>query len=521
MKEKISIRDFAAFCNENLKYIIAYGFVFFICYYKLIFSGHFYADCGVVMNFPKTTYNWLDIGRFGLVLVRKIFGTDWYNPYFEAAILVIGMMLACTIWMYFFKNLYENISMGCLMIFSLLFTIYPMFVEQFYFQFQSFEFSVGISLIGIALICVYNGIENKKKLSYVWAGMAMIVSFGIYQSFVNLYLCGGIVFFVFLTAIKKYASEEKIVKDNACKMLFFGGHFIIVFVIYQILIKSFFSSSTYLSSQVMWGKKDFSQIINELYEGIRTIFLGESNYYTNSLMICAIIVFAVIVYLFFQKQKILTKLLQAILLLGLLLSPFLLDIYMGTVAAIRAHVMVPFVSAFIIMLALIILSEKKNKYYLGIMYVCAGLIILMQFSDTTRLVYTYDTISKNDEKTAYQIEERIYALDGYEKEMPVVFIGHLDGKVNGSAFKSIGDAMTTTSSFTMHYTLEPYFYWSSHHINSFYQMLGIQFATPTEEEVNIAKEYVKDKPVWPASDCVMIYNSIVIVHLSDVEEIFQ
>ena len=55
--------------------------------------------------------------------------------------------------------------------------------------------------------------------------------------------------------------------------------------------------------------------------------------------------------------------------------------------------------------------------------------------------------------------------------------------------------MTTTSSFTMHYTLEPYFYWSSHHINSFYQMLGIQFATPTEEEVNMAKDYVSGSPI--------------------------
>ena len=59
-----------------------------ISYVPYAFATDYYVDSEVVINIPGTNYNWLEIGRYGLVFCRKILGTNWYNPYYTGILML-------------------------------------------------------------------------------------------------------------------------------------------------------------------------------------------------------------------------------------------------------------------------------------------------------------------------------------------------------------------------------------------------------------------------------------------------
>ena len=51
-----------------------------------IFNLSVTMDTDLFINTPRSVYNWLDIGRYGLIFTEKIFGIRWYNPYINSTL---------------------------------------------------------------------------------------------------------------------------------------------------------------------------------------------------------------------------------------------------------------------------------------------------------------------------------------------------------------------------------------------------------------------------------------------------
>lgn len=85
---------FAAFVRTH--YVLAAGMAVFLAlvYGRQAFSNYFYIDKEVFVNNPGTFYNWGETGRFGLILMNRILGMNWYNPYLGGVLFLAGLWLA-------------------------------------------------------------------------------------------------------------------------------------------------------------------------------------------------------------------------------------------------------------------------------------------------------------------------------------------------------------------------------------------------------------------------------------------
>ena len=71
---------FGSYIWWNRWLIIVYLLVLFLVYGAWFYGNNLHFDTEVFVNNPYTTYNWLDIGRYGLVLTEYIFGLRLFNP---------------------------------------------------------------------------------------------------------------------------------------------------------------------------------------------------------------------------------------------------------------------------------------------------------------------------------------------------------------------------------------------------------------------------------------------------------
>ena len=117
-------------------------------YSSYAFATDYYVDSEVVINLPETNYNWLEIGRYGLVFCRNLLGTTWYNPYYTGILMLLFLWLTGMTFSYVCSKLFPSLSASVITLGSLIFLTYPTFSEQYYFQFQSAEITFGLWLSG-------------------------------------------------------------------------------------------------------------------------------------------------------------------------------------------------------------------------------------------------------------------------------------------------------------------------------------------------------------------------------------
>ena len=80
-----------------------------VAYIPYAFNTDYYVDSEVIINIPGTTYNWLEIGRYGLVFVKKLLNTDWYNPYYTGVLMLLFLWFAGMVLSYLFEKLFPKL----------------------------------------------------------------------------------------------------------------------------------------------------------------------------------------------------------------------------------------------------------------------------------------------------------------------------------------------------------------------------------------------------------------------------
>ena len=508
--------EFAEYVKIHPLFALITAAVVAVCYAKQAFSLNFYIDAEVIINNPGTFYNWLDIGRFGLVFLKLLLGLSWYNPYFEAGLFLValwGMSLSAG---YLFSRLDRRINSTVAGIFSLLIVVYPNYADQFLFRYQALEIVLGIWLLLLGNMWFVLWLQEKNQPAFALSLIPLVISFGVYQSMVNIQLAFYLGMFLFWLYVK---GED----GRAVRRGIWGSavHFGLAFIIHEVLVQLFFSNSDYLSSQIRWGEIG-------LWGGIRTVFgygldilFGDGVFGTVSYAVGLALLAAVVVLLLWKKRS--RAVWYVCGAVGLASSPFFLCILMGSRTVVRVQLTLPFVCGMMWFFGchvIVQLVQEAGKlqlagYVLGLGVLLGAVLLYQQAFLLMRLFYTEDVVRRSDMITATRIIADIEDIQSVHEGKPVVFIGHRVGLRNGSSLENTGESYLLQSAFEYDYLFEPQYYFSTHRILGFFKTLGYSYNMPSREMTVQAYEYSEGMVCWPLPGAVQEFDDFILVKLSN------
>lgn len=502
-----------------------------LCYGKYMFNTYFYQDTGPVVLNQGTTYNWLSIGRFGLVLVRKLLGTVNANPYYTAVLFILFSVTNAIVWSFLVqKCVGGKFSNATLAIFYGLFITYPALSEQFYFQFQSCEIMLGYILVGVSLIFLFVHIDQKKGTSFISSILVAMLAFSIYQSFVNVYItaCLGCFALCLISDIRK--PLQKLFTEIGY-ILF---HFCLALILYGLLnavFSTYGTESDYFSSRV---NLSISAIINRVFvDGpsfFERLFFGDGVFFLSTLAIASLAMLFALIHFYvtvFYNNRIHANNTRLYINLSVLLlncavfviSPLLFSLITGLYEA-RIQLAVPVSAAFLFLLALWLLQHARFPR-IQILSLLLGAVSLLcvasQTNSLMRIFYTYDIINENAMIQATQISYDLDKIIAENVDLPVAFIGSMEAKVN-AACCTLVPSYFFNSPLMQNEKISPGYFYGSAWLTDYYKYYGITYQFPTDTQIHDAALYAVDMPIWPSADSIQVVDGVIIVKVEPVDE---
>lgn len=209
------------------------------------------------------------------------------------------------------------------------------------------------------------------------------------------------------------------------------------------------------------------------------------------------------------------KLMLLVILTGLLITPFLLSIYLGYIPVTRSQFALQLISAFGCMFACGIWKQEKTKKNLwlqrGTLAVSAA-AVWFSLATIFLLQYTDDVRYQEDMRVAENIVEDICHTEG-AKGLPIVFVGQYSPKLNPSSWQ---EDPYGTSFLGWDYTPENQTGATGRIVGFMHTMgLDINNASNREEE---ALKAAKDLTCYPSLGYISVEEDFVVVKLSELLE---
>ena len=445
---------------------------------------------------------WITLNRWGLVLLNIIFQMNSlpiFASNFLTVIFIIGYSILFNYLFYtYMKDEYKEKFIKYQFIFPILFVTNPIFAEQYNFILQNASVAFTVMLIPCILLLIdkLSAIECskiKKIFGYIVVVSLLILSFGVYQSVILLYIATVVVCYL-LKVLKD--------KDNSWKYL---GKQIGIFLISAIgylsigkILSIGNEGTSYLQSA--WLKDSVKQCLINIINCIKPVLKCETIFYNIGYLISIVLSISLIGYLIRKKEL---KIGVIIAIIGLLAAPFYIMVITGVDQLKRTQFNYSFVLGTTMMLAVVMLSKfDKLKLIKNILVAISIAIAFTQAYHSANLFHTVDITYRNDEMFAQRIIGRIEEQDWYdkEKEYKLIFVGrnHQDLKNVYAKSEVIG-----SSFFDFDYQ---YIYGVNSRANAFLNILGFEFGKPTEQEFEDAKKFVEENKIksWPNKDSIQL-----------------
>lgn len=480
-----------------------------------VFNNYFYIDKETMVNQVGGFSAYGDVGRFGMIFVKKLLGLSWYNPYLEGTLLLITLWLTGMAGAYLFYSLDKRLKAASLGIFMMLFLGYPTYAEQFLFQYQAFGVVLGMLFLIVSDWFLMLALKEGDRLAFFLSLPLVVISFGIYQSMVPMQLCLYLGCFLMMLYGEETEGKKRNVFAAAGTMIV---HFLIAFLIYELIAKVFFTHMDYLTSQVAWKDTEPRVVLWAIYDYIRVVLRAEGIFYTFCYDICWIIGLAAMVLLFLRlKWK---SVWYGLGLLGVVLSPFFLTFLIGRFQFPRVQLTLPLACALLWLFGSHVIATELREapgraasVFLGF----AGCIMIyMNAMPMMRLFYTRDVIGKADEMTAAMVIGDLDEIAALYWGKPVIFIGHRQVPGNATCYESdVYDTYLLCSAFNMDYVFEPRSFYSTHRLLGFLRTLGFDFKGPSMYMMPSAVEDSYDMGIWPMEGSIREFDDYIIVKLSD------
>lgn len=500
----ISLKDFSEYCKTHSLLIIITMFIIVLTHGSNLFYNNLGIDTQVFVEKPSFEYNWLGIGRYGLLLEKNLLGLGEYCPYFAGVVFIIFLVVSNIILYYSFYKL-SNKDLGLLnLCIPIIAFTHPIFVEQFAYMLQCAEISFAISLTALSTLFIFTWINDKKWIYAILGVIGLVICFATYQSFVALYIAFCI--FSFIMMFEDDKNNEK----NFKTIIKLVVTFIIALVIYKISIGLLPSYSVYIDDSFFWGKYPVRDICKSIINYIKEVILGVGKYFNKGFLIGVLLFVIISTYKILKTNwKISEKVLYILSIIAFMGTPFYMIIAIGHAPFIRTQFILPFTVAFMIMYASYYLFKNKWLKYISIL--CILCVFKCQMVTTQRLYYTDHMRNELDIQMVYEIADDLGEL-GFTENKKIAIIGHREARLN--AVCQVGETVGK-SLFSTGYDVAPYYTNSSSVILRLFRCLGMEYYKCTTEQIKEARTVAKDMKVWPEEGSIKEHNGFVVVKISE------
>lgn len=508
--EKGNLLDFIK--KSKISIILIVVFALFAFGQRLISSG-FSIDAEFYIYYLDTTQNWdwwISLSRWGLVFLNNYLLQMGTLPIFISNFLTVLFMIMYSItYNYLFYTLipkkYEKAYLKYQFIFPIIFITNPIFAEQYNFVIQNAGVALAILIIPISLLLIHKAMQEKNKIKksllYICAICISILSFGVYQSIILLYIATVVVCYLL-----------KVIKENDNNWIYLLkqiGLFIVIAGVWLVISKMFGQNTTYLQSA--WLSSGIVQCIYNIKECVKNVLLCNNMFYNVGYLVSILVSVIAVIYLTIKRKL---KIGIVIGIVALLMAPFYIMIVTGVDQLKRTQFNYSFTVGIIIMLAIVLLSQSeklRDVTVLGVIFAVG--IAYMQSYTTSTLFYTADVVYESDKALSYKLVERIEEKEWYdsEKEYTLIFVGKYDPNLKNVYLQSeiIGYSFYNFDWLNA--------FGTNNRTHAFLSILGYDFKMPSLEQIEQAKEYVEenDTKAWPNVEAIQLLNeNTIVVRLS-------
>ncbi|MDR1836816.1 MAG: glucosyltransferase domain-containing protein [Treponema sp.] len=538
--EEASVKGFCNFCRNNLPLILAVSFMLFFTYGIKLFwysigidTEQFMADKAGFLR------SWLQIGRFGLVLLSKFWYIKEFNP-FTAFFTAFCLIWFFTIsWCYIIAIFNGNTGRNNKLVpFALIFMTMSVWAEQFYFLLQAAEIALIIGLCPYVIYLFFKGFLDGEKGKILCASILLVFMTSVYQAIVPLFCCGVFVCFVLLQEQTDYEPQ---VYRNLCLKLFITlvGAMVVYFFIDRVVISVFFhiEKSAYVDDMNQWGRVPVRQnIINILLFGytitignnplVQNIvnpiiasyartgmraaeFIASSSRVTGNILLLPVTIFFLVKITAVMRKTIPSgrKLLYMFAGIGIPLCIMLLAIIGGNHPPLRSLYALPLSFAF--MLFYLITSYKKR---IASVIACLALLTAVYQAQITAQVFYSDQIRYNEDvRLAHELNNLITQVQPDNEKLPVALIGRyqmasvfktnfLQGEVIGHSFFEWDFPLPSSP---------------TGRGLAFMKSLGFNYDIPVADQLEQAHKEALLMPAYPDPGCVKRMRDFIVVRISE------
>lgn len=464
-----------------------------VTYIPYAFNTDYYVDSEVIINIPGTTYNWLEIGRYGLVFVKKILNTDWYNPYYTGVLMLLFLWLTGMVLGYLFEKLFPTLPKWMCTLGSLVFLTYPTFTEQYYFHFQSAEIAFGLLLSVIGMVFVYEYVYNKRLVCFVLSVPIYVLVFAIYQSFIPLSLCGYLM--IFLSFLVQKGREKAFMLRSIVGSVV---HFTCSFVISQGINKIFFASGNgYLSEQVIWAETSISESLLAILKSCFAMFVGHGVFYTSILCIALVLSLVALVILL-KKKGIRTFIWASLAVVGITVIPFFLTMLLGTITSVRTQFVYPLSAVALLFTATSVFfdldifnSRNKTCKYARSIAIAFMLVIALSQIVTVRYIWNVHTeITEFDKETSMELLDTLYDSFIINDGGTPMLWGYKQPETKHDAMISRSPSYLFRSVYNLEHDTEPYCFYSTIRVLGYLESMGHKFTLPNHTTHQISTYFM-------------------------------
>ncbi|MDE7323302.1 MAG: glucosyltransferase domain-containing protein [Lachnospiraceae bacterium] len=506
--------DFAGFVKSRPMLAGGMAAILALVYAGQAFSNYFYIDKEQLVNNPGSFYNWNEIGRFGLIFVKKIFNLSWYNPYLSGILLLVTLWLSAMAAGYLFYSVDSWFGSAPLGIFILLFLIYPTYVDQFLFQYQAFEVMLAVFFLLVSNWYLVRAVREQNRVAFAASIPLVVVAYGIYQNMVSIQMC--LYLGIFLLMLYDRNAEKNIVRTLIVQDIL---HFVITLAGYAAIAMFFWKAEgNYLGEQIGWSRGIF-ETLRSIFYYFGLLVVSDGVYYTRAYVVCCLI--GIISLILLVKRLGRKAFWYALGLAGVAVSPLFMSILMGGLIVPRIQMTLPLANAILWLFGFRVVCTEGKEHWKGgiraLAVLVGGILILMNAAPTMRMFYTRDVIGKADEMTTTVIVKDLGAFPASGAGKPIIFWGHREALTNPVCSEpDRTHACVFISAYEVQYFFEPKYFFSTYRIIGYWKTLGYDwFCGPTAEMMPLAYEHGADMPAYPCTGYIKEFDDYIIIKLGE------
>lgn len=471
-------------------------------------------------DFHFKNYGIIGAGRYGYILLKQVFDTYEYLPFWRDFIAILLLLVGAIIYERCLDRVFEGgLSGKAKVIFCSLFITSPVIGKLFVYIAINIEVSLMVVLSGLALLESLSWMESRNTKHLLFTVLLLTAGLSMIENSLNYYVT-GLCMVLFLNFSQNESRARENGKIDAIKQFLVLIGAVVASIVLNELMKSAFwyvistDYDSYGQKFVAWDfhniKESFKAFLLTIAPRLKTWF--HNDYYFKVFVVSELIFFALSIWQSIKKKDLL------ILVVGMvtILSAFAFFIITGNAnLPTRIFVVFGLFTAFTFTYLYEIAEAKTLKTLV------LAVVVFIVFYQSRELQFffrdDYDKFEK-DKRIAEEVYSDIEKSCKGTPSVPVVFVGDILPYID---FPNTEDEVYMRSFFRGNGNC------TSTHIYSFFHALGYDIISPLGKDLTVnninslpeneltqrASKMAHEMPCWPSDGYVLETSEFIVVKL--------